>query len=196
MQGCKESRSPFLSEWEVWKRFLQSFVNFSSVKNLFFKFLKVSSFKVKVCGREFFDSLKAWGKAFSLQGCKESRSPFLSEWEVWKRFLQVFWKYQVSRWKCVEESSSTHWKFEVCARNIGNKLKTSKKWNTQGSWNRTIVLTNKNNTKVICFQLMQSQNYGLQQLTKLEGFMCTQKSWKEIMKDNSKPLHYILSPNP
>jgi hypothetical protein len=26
----------------------------------------------------------------SLQGCKESRSPFLSEWEVWKKFLQVF----------------------------------------------------------------------------------------------------------
>jgi hypothetical protein len=25
------------------------------------------------------------------------------------------------------------------------------------------------------FQMLQSQNYGLQQLTKLEGFMCTQK---------------------
>ncbi len=24
------------------------------------------------------------------------------------------------------------------------------------------------------FQIIQSQNYGLQQLTKLEGFMCTQ----------------------
>jgi hypothetical protein len=24
-------------------------------------------------------------------------------------------------------------------------------------------------------QMLQSQNYGLQQLTKLEGFMCTQK---------------------
>ncbi len=56
------------------KRFLQSVVIFSSVENLFLKFLKVSSFKVfgrkffnlliisflkfkKVCGREFFDSL-------------------------------------------------------------------------------------------------------------------------------------------
>jgi hypothetical protein len=42
----------FPSEWEVWKRFLQGVVSFSSVKNLF---LKVSSnFKVKVFGREFF----------------------------------------------------------------------------------------------------------------------------------------------
>ncbi len=41
----------FTSEWEVWKRFLQRVVSFSSVKNLF---LKVSSFKVKVFGREFF----------------------------------------------------------------------------------------------------------------------------------------------
>jgi hypothetical protein len=29
-------------------------------------------------------------------------------------------------------------------KNIGNNLKTSKKWNIQGSWNGTIVLTNKN----------------------------------------------------
>jgi hypothetical protein len=79
---------------------------------------------------------------------------------------------------------------------IGNNLKTSKKWNTQGSWNGTIVLTNKNNTKVVYFQMMQSQNYGLQQLTKHEGSMCTQKPWKERMKDHSKPLQYILSPNP
>jgi len=45
-------------------------------------------------------------------------------------------------------------------------------------------------------QMLQSQNYDLLQLTKLEGSMCTQKSWKEIMKDYSKPLHYILTPNP
>jgi hypothetical protein len=43
-------------------------------------------------------------------------------------------------------------------------------------------------------QMLQSQNYGLQQLTKLEGFMCTQKPWKERMKDYSKPLNYILTP--
>jgi hypothetical protein len=47
----------FPSEWEVWKRFFQSVVSFSSVENLFFKFLKVSNFKVKVCGREFFKLL-------------------------------------------------------------------------------------------------------------------------------------------
>ncbi len=46
------------------------------------------------------------------------------------------------------------------------------------------------------FQMLQSQNYGLQQLTKLKGSMCTQKPWKERMKDHSKPLEYILSPNP
>ncbi len=45
----------FPSEWEVWKRFLQSVISFLSVKNLFFKFLKVSSFKVKVFGGEFFE---------------------------------------------------------------------------------------------------------------------------------------------
>jgi hypothetical protein len=43
--------------------------------------------------------------------------------------------------------------------------------------------------------MLQSQNYDLQQVTKLEGSMCTQKSWKEKMKDYSKPLHYILFPN-
>ncbi len=44
-------------------------------------------------------------------------------------------------------------------------------------------------------QMQQSQNYDLQQVTKLEGSMCTEKPWKEKMKDYSKPLHYILSPN-
>ncbi len=44
--------------------------------------------------------------------------------------------------------------------------------------------------------MLQSQNYGLQQLKKLEGFMCTQKPLKERMKDYSKPLHYIISPKP
>jgi hypothetical protein len=44
--------------------------------------------------------------------------------------------------------------------------------------------------------MMQSQNYGLQQLTKHEGSMCIQKPWKERMKDHLKPRQYILSPNP
>ncbi len=55
LQGCKESRNPFASEWEVWKRFLQSVVNFFKCGELVFKFLKVLSFKVKVFGREFFE---------------------------------------------------------------------------------------------------------------------------------------------
>jgi hypothetical protein len=45
-------------------------------------------------------------------------------------------------------------------------------------------------------QMLQSQNYGLQQLTKVEGSKCTQKPWKGRMKDYSKPLDYILIPNP
>jgi len=58
LQGCKESKIPFPSEWELWKRFLQSVISFSSVENSFFKFLKVSSFKVKMFGRKFFKLLR------------------------------------------------------------------------------------------------------------------------------------------
>ncbi len=58
MQGCKESRSPFPSKWEVWKIFPQNVVIFSSVKNSFFKFFKISSFKMKMFGREFFELLR------------------------------------------------------------------------------------------------------------------------------------------
>jgi hypothetical protein len=54
---CKVAKKVivFLSKWEVWKRFLQSVVSFSSVQNLF---LKESSFKVKMFGRELFELLK------------------------------------------------------------------------------------------------------------------------------------------
>ncbi len=59
MQGCKQNRNPFPSEWEVWKRFLQSVISFSNVeKKLVLQFLKVSSFKVKVFRREFFEMLR------------------------------------------------------------------------------------------------------------------------------------------
>jgi hypothetical protein len=44
-------------------------------------------------------------------------------------------------------------------------------------------------------QMLQSQNYDLQQLTMLESLTCTKKPWKERIKDYSKPLHYILSLN-
>jgi hypothetical protein len=57
---------------------------------------------------------------------------------------------------------------------IANNLKTGKKLQIQGLWNETIVLTNKKITKVVCFKY-----YALQQLTKLEGSMCTQKTMKE-----------------
>ncbi len=45
LQGCKESWSPFLSEWEVWKKFLQGVLSFSSVKNWFFKFFESIKFQ-------------------------------------------------------------------------------------------------------------------------------------------------------
>jgi hypothetical protein len=45
------------------------------------------------------------------------------------------------------------------------------------------------------FQMLQSENYGLQELTKLEASMCTQNPWKERMYDYSKPFQYILSLN-
>ncbi len=50
------------------------------------------------------------------------------------------------------------------------KMKASRcmKWNN--------CITNKKITKINCMlQMLQSQNYGLQQLTKVEGSMCTQK---------------------
>ncbi len=71
-----------------------------------------------------------------------------------------------------------HFKIEVL--HIGNNLKTSKKWNIQFSCNGTIVLTNKEDYKICMFQMLQSQNYGLQQPTKLEGSMCTQKTFHKI----------------
>ncbi len=42
---AKNTRNPFLSEWEVWKRFLQNVLSFSSVKNLFFKFFESIKFQ-------------------------------------------------------------------------------------------------------------------------------------------------------
>jgi hypothetical protein len=45
------------------------------------------------------------------------------------------------------------------------------------------------------FQMLQSQNYGLQQLTKLEGSMCTQnherREWKTIQ--NHSNIYYLLT---
>jgi hypothetical protein len=58
---AKSTRSPFLSEWEVWKRFLQSVLSFSSVKNLFFKFFESIKFQGEsVCKRvvRFIESLR------------------------------------------------------------------------------------------------------------------------------------------
>jgi hypothetical protein len=45
------------------------------------------------------------------------------------------------------------------------------------------------------FQMLQSQNYGLQQVTRLESFMCIQKLWKERMKNNSNHsnIYYLLT---
>jgi len=48
--------------------------------------------------------------------------------------------------------NSSHGKFAKYLLFIGNNLKISKKWNIQGSWNGTIVLTNKKIIKVVCFK--------------------------------------------
>ncbi len=86
---CKVAKrvKVFPSKWEVWKRFLQSVVSFLSVKNLFFKFLKVSSFKVKMFGREFFKLLKT------------STFKFENVWERVIRFIESL--------RCVEERFSS-----------------------------------------------------------------------------------------
>jgi hypothetical protein len=78
---------------------------------------------------------------------------------------------------------------------IGNNLKTNKKWNIEGSWNRTIVLTNKNH-KGYMLQMLQSQNYDLQQLTRLEGSMCIQNHERREWITHSQIPLYIQLPNP
>jgi hypothetical protein len=69
------------------------------------------------------------------------------------------------------KSKGTTKKTQEEGKCIGNNLKTNKKWNIQGSWNGTIVLTNNKITKVICFKCYNHKT--MISLTKLEGFMCT-----------------------
>jgi hypothetical protein len=61
---------------------------------------------------------------------------------------------------------------------IGNNLKISKKWKLQGSWNGTIVLTNKKITKVVCFKCYNHKTMACNIITKLEGSMWIQKTMK------------------
>jgi hypothetical protein len=45
-------------------------------------------------------------------------------------------------------------------------------------------------------QMLQSQNYGLQQLTKLEGSMCTQKTMKGEKWNTTQShsnIYYVLT---
>jgi hypothetical protein len=77
---------------------------------------------------------------------------------------------------------------------IGKNLKTSKKWNTQGAWNVTIVLTNKKITKGASNTTITKLWLAIS--NKAWRFYVHLKTWKERMKDNSKPHHYILSPYP
>jgi len=49
-----------------------------------------------------------------MKGVEEIFSKCYKFFKPEKLVLHVFWKYQVSMWKCVKESSSIHWKFEVC----------------------------------------------------------------------------------
>jgi hypothetical protein len=65
---------------------------------------------------------------------------------------------------------------------IWNNLKTSKKWKLQGSWNGTIVL--QEDYKGCMLQMLQSQNYDLQQLTKVQGSVHS----KTMKGDNERQL--------
>jgi hypothetical protein len=85
-----------------------------------------------------------------------------------------------------------HFKIE---RVIGNNLKTSKKWNIQSSWNGTIVLTNKKSQRLYASNATITKLW-LASTNKAWKFYVHSKPWKERMKDNSKPLQYILSSNP
>jgi len=78
---------------------------------------------------------------------------------------------------------------------IGNNLKMSKKWNIQGSWNGTIVLTNKKSQRLYASNATITKLW-LATTNKAWRFYMHSKTWKERMKDNSKPHHNILSPNP
>ncbi len=141
------------------KEISSNFCKLSSVKNLFFKFFE--SFKVKVCGRDFFNSLKVWsvwkkglwcwGKAFSLQGCKENRSPFLNEWEVWKRFLQVFFKI-------------SSFKVKVCEREFFDSLKV---W---GVWKKALWVI-----ESVKFQVCQRKFFALLQVSSEISSLCNKR---------------------
>ncbi len=69
-------------------------------------------------------------------GVEEISSNSCKFFKCEKLVLQVFWKYQVSRWKCLEESSSNCWEFQtlkfkkVCGREFFDYL------NVWGVWNR------------------------------------------------------------
>jgi hypothetical protein len=78
---------------------------------------------------------------------------------------------------------------------IEKNLKTSKKWNTQGSWNGTIIIINKNITKVYALNATITKLW-LATTNKVWRLYVHSKPWKERMKDYSKPLQYILFPNP
>jgi hypothetical protein len=79
-----------------------------------------------------------------------------------------------------------HW---VC---FSNNLKTSKKWNIQGSWSGTIVLTNKSH-KGCMFQMLQSQTMACNNSQGLE-VLCALKTTKgdneRILK--TSPLYIIF----
>jgi hypothetical protein len=46
------------------------------------------------------------------------------------------------------------------------------------------------------FQMLESQNYGLQQLIRLEGFLSIQNHERREWTTHSQKLLYILLPNP
>jgi hypothetical protein len=72
---------------------------------------------------------------------------------------------------------------------IGNNLKTSKKWKLQGSWNGTIVLTNKKITKVVCFKCYNHKTMACKVLCALKKH--ERKEWKTTQ--NHSTIYYLLT---
>jgi len=81
---------------EISSKFCKFFKREKLVFPVFFFFFQSIRFQSESVWKRVFQFIESFRcvkeRSLSLQGCKESRSPFLSEWEVWKRFLQVFFK--------------------------------------------------------------------------------------------------------
>jgi hypothetical protein len=84
--------------------------------------------------------------------CKCAKWTLMDSWRFYKCEIEHWWTIEVFANVKMDIDGLLKflqmWKWTLM-ENIGNNLKTSKKWKTQGSWNGTIVLTNEKITKVV-----------------------------------------------